>query len=343
MTVLCISFLPLAVIAGDVILENTITLYGDAEGFNGPYRQGQTLLGQELKSFLDITKGGHVILQAGLFSVNQEQQNSQFDLQPILSFKYYTDTTDLIFGTIENENRHGYLEPLEDPLLEFTRPVEYGLQWKEKDTGFQSDWFLDWQDLNVVNQPEIFDYGGVTLADVDEHFGLEFQFHGHHEGGRIFFVHVINNYVPAIGFRLHGPLPVLGESSLAIFGIVSCDFEGQYITGPDWGNGFYARAGVTPLGLFEIYGIMWNAQDFFSDEGDPNYNSQGLDPNYYQASRTYEEIGLKKTLTDHKGFLIDAELKSEWADITWALSGKLVATVPFNMELPIKEKKVVKE
>ena len=339
-TLIVFSFLilPKTVLAGDVVLENTFTLYGDVEGFNGPYRQGLTLWGQELESYFNIVKGTHTLFEAGFFANDQEQQNVQFNVNPVLSFKYYTDTTRLIFGTLENENCHGYLEPLEDPLLEFTRPIEYGLQWKEVDEGFHSDWFLDWQDLNVVNQPEIFDYGGVTRADVDEHFSLEVQFHGHHEGGRIFFVHVINNYVPALGFRLHGSLPGLGESSLAVFGVVSCDFEGQYITGPDWGNGMYARAGVVPWGWFELYGIVWNAHTFFSDEGDPNYDSQGLDPDFYQANRTYEEIGLKKVILD-KVFFIDAEVKSEWADAIWALSGKLVASVPFNLDLPIREKK----
>jgi hypothetical protein len=332
-------FFPSSIFAGDVVLENTLTLYGDVEGFNGPYRQSLTLLGQEFESFFEISKGNHTLFEAGFFADGQEQQNIQFNVNPVLSFKYYTDTTKLILGTLENENRHGYLEPLEDPLLEFTRPIEYGFQWKERADGFQSDWFLDWQDINIVNQPEIFDYGGVTRADVDEHFDLEIQFHAHHEGGRIFFVHVINNYVPAVGFRLHGSLPVLGESSLAVFGVLSCDFEGQYITGPDWGNGFYARAGVTPWGLFELYGIMWNAQNFFSQEGDPNYSSQGLDPNYYQANRMYEELGFKKEITGDKDFLFDAEIKSEWADAAWALSGKMVATVPFNLNIPIQEKK----
>jgi hypothetical protein len=337
--VLSILSFPTVVLAGDLVLENALTFYGDVEGFTGPYRQGLTLLGQEFESFFEISKGNHTLLEAGFFADGLEQQNIQFNVNPVLSFKYYTDTTRLILGTLENENRHGYLEPLEDPLLEFTRPIEYGLQWKEKADGFQSDWFLDWQFLNVVNQPEVFDYGGVTKVDVDEHFSLEAQFHGYHEGGRIYFVLVFNNYVPAIGFRLHGPLPILGQSSLAVFGVISCDFVGQYVTGPDWGNGLYVRAGVTPWGLCELYGIMWNAQNFFSQEGDPNYNSQGLDPNYYQTNRTYEEVGLKKTIADNKGFLFDAEIKSEWADATWALSGKLVATMPFNLDIPIREKK----
>lgn len=334
-----IFLLPVLVLANDFELENKFTLYGDVEGFNGPYRQSTTLLGQEFQSFFNISKGNHVSLGAGFFAADQEQKNNQFNVNPIISFKYYTDTTQFILGNIENQNQHGYLEPLEDTLLEFTRPIEYGLQWKEAADGFHSDWFLDWQFINVVDQPEVFDYGGVTKVDVDEHFSLEAQFHGYHEGGRIFFVLVFNNYVPAIGFRLHGPLPILGESSLAVFGVVSCDFVGQYVTGPDWGNGLYARVGVTPWGLCELYAIMWNAQNFFSQEGDPNYNSQGLNPTYYQANRTYEEVGLKKLITGDKGFLFDAEIKSEWADSTWALSGKLVGTVPFDLDIPIKEKK----
>ncbi|HXL73211.1 MAG TPA: hypothetical protein VN963_06250, partial [bacterium] len=85
-----ILFFPPLVLAGDVVLENSLTLYGDVEGFNGPYRQGLTLLGQEFESFFEISKGNHTLLEAGFFADGQEQQNIQFNVNPVLSFKYYT-------------------------------------------------------------------------------------------------------------------------------------------------------------------------------------------------------------------------------------------------------------
>jgi hypothetical protein len=40
--------------AGSPTLQNELLIYGDEEGFDGPYRPEESLSGEQLKSFLDI-------------------------------------------------------------------------------------------------------------------------------------------------------------------------------------------------------------------------------------------------------------------------------------------------
>jgi len=189
--------------AGEVTWKNEFTFYGDNTEFFEPYRTGETILGQQGKSFLEAALGKRDFLQAGVFGDFRSQSvvNPTVDVKPLLSFQYREGGTQLIMGTLVNRNRHGFLEPLEVTILEFIRPVEYGFQWIEDDPGFKCDLFLDWHQLNTPTQPESFDYGGVLSQPLSDNFSFEEEFHGFHDGGQQYFINMVNNWVPAGGFR----------------------------------------------------------------------------------------------------------------------------------------------
>ena len=73
------------------------------------------------------------------------------EVRPLLGFRYRTRTSLGVLGTLVTEDRHGYLEPLEVSTLEFTRPVEYGMQWREDRRQVGGEVFIDWQHLNTRN------------------------------------------------------------------------------------------------------------------------------------------------------------------------------------------------
>ncbi len=322
-----------------VMLQNQLTFYGDEEGFDGPFRQEQTLLGQQFQSDLEASTGERTSLEAGVFLDHPSAVESAVNFLPLLSFKYFTPTTRFIFGALETEGRHGFLEPLEVETLEITRAVEYGLQWKEADGWFHSDWFLNWQQLNTPGIPEIFDYGGVSRFPLSQALDAEFQFHGYHQGGALYYVGVVNNYVPALGFRLHAPLGFLGGAGLSAFGLVSGNLQGPFLqfTQSQWGQGLYMRGSVSPWNVAELYGIVWVAKDFFSWEGDANYNSQGLN-GYYQSNRTYGEIGLRKEIAGGDDGDLEGEFRASCIDGEWAYSGRLIAKVSFDSGVPVQRK-----
>jgi hypothetical protein len=311
--------------------QNELTFYDDNEEFNEPFRISQTFQGEQLKSLASVSTGGHTAFRAGLFAEDRNQDSSFVGFKPILTFEYDADTTRLLMGTIENQNRHGFIEPLEVSTLSITRPVEYGLQWLEKTEGFHSDVFLDWQQVDQIGQDEIFDYGGVLQAPMGPMVSVEMQFHAYHEGGRIFNLRVVNNYNPALGVRLAGSLGFLGDGHLNLFAVTSSDFEGKFTTGPNWGRGLYAQGSIAPGNWVEMYGLYWSAQDFFSQEGDPNYNSQGINPSFYRSGRSYEEAGLRKEIHFDSGIQIDGEAKSCWIDEFWGWALHITAQIPFEI------------
>src|SRR5580658_9226268 len=98
-------------LAGPVTFQNDLAFYGDEEGFNGPYRPEETLFGQQLKSFFAASTGESTGLNAGVFMDHPSGWDDFLDLKPILSFDYFTSTTGLVFGTLETQDRHGFLEP----------------------------------------------------------------------------------------------------------------------------------------------------------------------------------------------------------------------------------------
>jgi hypothetical protein len=335
---------PAGLWAQKAILANQLGFYDDNEEFNEPFYASGTLEGLRFQSALALATGSTTGWKAGFFVDNREEDASWVKFWPLLSFEYHAAGTRLIMGTIENQDRHGFLEPLENETLSLTRPVEYGLQWLQKDEGFHSDVFLDWQQVDQPGQDEIFDYGAVLTADLSPQASIEMQLHGYHEGGRIFNIRVVNNYNPALGLRFKEDLGFWGESRLDLFAVTSSDFEGKFDIGPNWGRGLYARGSVTPGGLVELYGLYWNAQDFFSEEGDPNYNSLGLNPTFARPNRVYVEAGLKEDFILTPGIQFQARIKSGWADEFWGWAFHLTAEVPFDMELPFQgQKNQIKE
>lgn len=202
--------------AADVQWRNFFTLYGDNTEFFEPYRTGETLLGQQGKSWLEASLGKRDFLSVGVFGDFRSETNPQVDVKPILSFEYHEGGTRLILGTLDVQKEHGFIEPLEVTTLEFTRPLEYGFQWLEKDPHFECDFFLDWHQLNTPAEPEQMDYGGVFKQPLDDRFSLEEQFHGFHDGGQLYYIgDIFNNWVPAAGFRWKIP-GLLGETNLSL-------------------------------------------------------------------------------------------------------------------------------
>ncbi len=332
-----ISFVPRA-FADDVTWKNYFTFYADNTEFFEPYRLRETILGQQGKTWLEAGLGGKDFLTAGVFADYRSVTDPDLTVKPLISFEYREGGTQLIMGSLQTVNRHGFLEPLEVTTLEFTRPVEYGAQWLQKDPDFHADLFLNWQLLNTPGVPETFDYGWVAKFWPDSPLSLEFQYHGYHEGGKLYYVTVYNNYVPALGLRFKTPLGSLGDLHLDAFGIASGTMkDGWNVNGIDWGQGGYAKAALDPGNGWEFFAIGWTAHNFLSQEGDYNYNSYSQYQNFYQANRSYEEIGGQKSFPLEGGASFVTEARSHWIDDFWAYSFRLAVYAPFDV--PVYKKK----
>lgn len=332
--------------AQELTWKNAATFYIDNTEFFNPYRTGETLLGGQILSYLSAALGPRTELVGG-FHGNHESGDSRFlyPFKPILGFRYRTDGSLGVIGTLVTEDRHGYLEPLEGTLFDITRPVEYGVQWREQHAAGGGEIFLNWQRLNTSTGREVFDYGLLLHADPIHWLRLEMQGHGLHHGGQLYSAGeaVANNQVLALGGQVHGLLRFVGRSSLGVFQFLSHgDIDGVVPGQPDHGHGTYIRAAITPGNWLELFAIQWWGRDFISNEGDANYNSQGSDPAFYQSYRQYQEIGLVRHTPIESDLTLDTEFRFHRIDdrrsiaigtSPWEYSYRVMVRAPFSMRL----------
>jgi hypothetical protein len=338
--------------AQELTWKNGLTFYLDNTEFFNPYRTGETLLGGQVLSYLSAVLGPRTEVVAG-FHGNHQSGDSRFlsPFKPILGFRYHTDHSLGAVGTLVTEARHGYLEPLQGTLLEITRPVEYGVQWREQHAAGGGELFLNWQRLNTSRGREVFDYGLLLHATPTGWLRLEMQGHGLHHGGQLYNAGepVANNQVLALGGQLSTVLPLVGSSSLRVFQLLSHgDIDSLPAGRPDHGHGTYIRLGLTPGNWLELFAIQWWGRDFISNEGDGNYSSQGSDPAYYKSYRKYQEIGLARRTPIESGLTLDTEFRFHRIDdrrsiaigtSPWEYSYRLMVRAPFSMRLnrPVPE------
>lgn len=335
-------FVAFPAFGGDIHWKSDFTFYGDNTEFFEPFRTGETLLGQQGKSFLEAGLGTKTFLRIGVFGDFRSQSAipPTVDVRPIFSFDYREGGTRLIIGSLETKGRHGFLEPLEVSFLEFTRPIEYGFQWIQEDPGFKADLFLDWHQLNTPTQPESFDYGGTAAGILTDTFTLEAQLHGFHDGGQQYYTVVINNWVGAVGFRWKLP-GLIGQTRFDGFGIGSGYLDGGNTTQTQFGGGGYLRATVDPDDKLSFFGTGWLGRDLYSQEGDANYASYSSPDSttvdqlhaFVRHDRFYGELGAERTFPMEGGARFTAGFRLHFIDELTAYSYRLMVTAPFDLFL----------
>ena len=325
--------------------STAVALYGDNTEFFTPYRVGETLLGGQFRSELVFRTGARTGFHLGAFGDHRSGAEDFLEtVKPVLTFQYRTPRSTGLLGAMFPERRRGYLEPLQATTFEITRPIEYGLSWRERRARWEADVFVNWQRLNLEGQREAFDFGWILKVRPLRQLTLETQLHGLHRGGQLFDagVPVTNNTATAYGVTVADSLRWTGRASLALHYLRSSgNIDPEAPTGrPDDGHGWYLRAAITPRGWFELFSISWWGRDFLAQEGDNNYNSVGADPSFYRARRKYWELGVLRRATIEGAVTLDAELRFHRIDnyhsialgkSRWEYSYRLLVRAPFEV------------
>jgi len=319
----------------DALFKNELTFYGDNTEFFEPYRLRQTLLGQQFESTIQIATGSRTSFEGGLFLDHPSAQATNTTVNPVFTFRFHSDDFVGILGTLQTIHRHGLIEPLEVTTLELTRPIEYGLQWLQTGNTYKMDAFLNWQTILNPSQRETFDYGGTAELSILPGTDLLGQYHGYHVGGVSYPGPVWNNFAVAVGPRFELDGPAGAKDSLSLLALNSKTIDLTAYPGPPVGYGFYAKAVIWLFPSFNLFGIDWIGQDYYSVEGDANYNSVGYDGVYYQSNRTYEEAGVQFEQEIESHILFDAEFRSHWIDSFWANSFRFLVQVPFDVPVTL--------
>lgn len=318
--------------AQEASLNTDFHFYGDDTEFRGPYRDGDTLFGVHLAAVLDLKWAEGFSAHAGIWAGRRNGSDEFFDeSRPVLSALFSHGGTSFILGSFFPEKRHGFLEPLQDPRFEFTRPLENGFQWTDEGRGHRFQMFLNWQRYATPARREIFDSGLLARRDLSRSMAAEVQVHSWHRGGQVAATGtVINNNAAAIGF-VFAPGNVWGlRLSLHVLGSKTT-LEPEFPLRKTMGHGILGRLEARPWARVGLYALYWDARDFTSFEGDPNYNSQGMDAGTYERKRTYAEAGITYEWQMVSAAFLEGQLALHVVD-----NDEVTPSLRFSLRIPVE-------
>jgi len=338
---LSLALFPRTTAAQDIRVRGNAVFYGDNTEFSGPYRDGETIFGAHLSSWLSLDFGDGVEMSAGVFADRRHTADGGFDpVLPVLSLRIDTGSGRIVIGSNFPAARHQLIDPLEVSTLELTRPIEYGLAWVRKGAREEHDIFLSWQKLNTPGHREVFDYGGTARFNLFGGLAAEGQLHGVHHGGQLHDAGPVLNYTAGgAGFSWKGTSSAMGDFTFLLLALGSRRSRETFAADqPSAGKGVYGRLGIHPWERTEIWLIGWKGKDFYADEGDPNYGSfQSATPDIgWKSDRTCLELGIRRTFQLARRVEVDLDARLHRIEDKTEYSYRFTARVPFEWPAPGK-------
>jgi len=159
----------------------------------GPYTEGITYIGSIFQPELQLTLNKNISVSAGWY-FRQFYGHDGFEQSlPVIKVKYtISPHTRLLFGQLEGQLRHGFIEPIYNTDNYFVKNPEYGIQFLVNRERLQTDFFMDWEKFLLPGEAhqEIITGGllgsyrfGNTLTE--KGLTLNIQSIIHHFGGQV--------------------------------------------------------------------------------------------------------------------------------------------------------------
>jgi hypothetical protein len=319
-------------------------LYGDNTEFSNRFRKGETILGSFQRVFVEITPNDRAVFDLGVYALERAGSHSPIDRGlPIVTLSLGSPRDRFIFGTLESPvhrggfgpdrtTPHGLLPPLAVETLWLTRSYEAGIQWLVKNGQIAHDGWFDYQKLNTPAHREQMDAGGVGRVALAGPLGLAYQIHVVHHGGQQYQSGpVADSLGYGAGFTLEGPLAALDLASVEVYALGSLDRPDRAAPAlTTKGRAVFARAAVEKRG-WRTHVILWRANDFNHEGGDPNYLSKFASGERYRGTREYTEMGLSRLFKPAPSVDFEGSLRLHWVQGAYAYSYRMLAIVHFKV------------
>lgn len=284
--------------------DQQIRLGMDVLGFhkNNEYfndiADGYTLFGYQLHPRLVYFPAEFVRLEAGAL-LWQDFGTSHFNkVLPTFTLKLQKAHYQFLFGTLQGQVSHRYIEPLYDLERIMLEPQETGMQFIWQRDKLWLDAWIDWQKMIYRNDPfreEI--AGGLSaeqrLLETSQglRLSLPFQFTAQHKGGQIDTspLPLLTVFNGAAGFRLEQKTDHYfwkGWRTENYF-LVYKDFSNTYLLPYKQGHGLYLNAGIDT----RIQNLMlsyWKGNGFITELGGKLFQSASTTvghPDYLEKNR----------------------------------------------------------
>jgi len=307
------------------VAYSTMNFFRDYEYFKNKIQTGETFFGGWHYPRLVVQPSKNLKLEGGVLI--QQLFGEKVTQKPELHFsiQYQLKNLRLIFGTLESNLTHGYLEPLMGIDRSIQRPLEEGFQLKYNSKRIESDLWLDW----MVRQTENSDYpeeltGGFTfkwrLTEPGKPWQVKLpvQLIAPHKGGQLDTNHTTVSTIvnEAIGLSSAWTNPnkkaFSKEFKAEAYFLGYTHFNANTELPYENGHGVMVSAMLRSKYDISLQATYWNGTKYISGWGAPLYQSvshiSGVPANYAERSRQLLMLNLMfdKEILPH--FYIDARL-----------------------------------
>lgn len=249
----------------------------------GKFQDGYTLYGTQLEPQLVYYAHPNLSIQAGAYIRKDFGRSGMYEAKPLFSLKYQKKDLRLVFGSLEGNIQHRYIEPVYDFERKITTPVEYGTQLILNNERFFMDGWISWQKMiypSATEKEEI--VGGLsTETTLSEEGGwkisVPLQLMAYHQGGQIDLLKdqpLTTLANAAAGIKIHRQYkhPFLKELFTDNYLAGFKDFSPTKQLAYHQGFGLWLNAGTTTRAGTLVLSY-WEGNRFISIKGMPLYQS----------------------------------------------------------------------
>lgn len=266
--------------------------------YSNKFHDGYTLYGTQLEPQLVYYANPNLAITAGAYLRKDFGDNGVYDAKPLFSLKYHKKDLTFIFGSLEGNIQHNYIEPIYNFERKITTPIEYGTQLLVEKEKFRLDSWISWQKMIYRGDAAKEEIVGGLITETDliktENWRLTIpaQFLAYHQGGQIDVLKDIpltTLFNGAAGFKLHKKVgyyvkEVFTDNYVAVYK----DFSPTKVRAYQGGFGLWLNAGMeTKWG--SLVASYWKGNKFITIKGMPLYQSVSenlVDAGFAQNSRS---------------------------------------------------------
>ncbi|GGK59844.1 hypothetical protein ACD591_11675 [Rufibacter glacialis] len=271
--------------------------------------EGYTLFGYHLNPRLIYFPTDKVRIDAGAQVQKDFGTRSYSLVQPTFTIRYEENGMALLFGTLEGNVNHGYIEPLYDFERVITNRLENGLQFLLDKPGAKLDVWIDWQryirrldpfqeevaggasaELTLYRTPVSMDFP-ENKPQTETYIGVPLQFTAQHRGGQIDDTQLplvtLSNVAAGLVIRKTYNRNVLKALHFQPYVVGWKDFSNTKAQPFTQGGGLYLNAGIDTK-YQNVMLSYWRGSGYYSELGGrlfPSVSSNFKTPGYTQKNR----------------------------------------------------------
>lgn len=267
--------------------------------YSNDFHDGYTLYGSQIEPQLVYYAHPNLAITGGAYLRKDFGEDGFYEAKPLLNVKYSKKNLTLVFGSLEGNIQHGYIEPIYNFERKITAPIEYGTQLLIEKEKFNLDAWIAWEKMIYRGDAAKERIVGGFIADFTliKNNGWKLTIPAqslfYHTGGQIDIldnISISTLFNGATGFTLskqvgYNVKQVYANNYIAAYK----DFSPTKLRAYKGGYGVWLNAGVdTRWG--NLAASYWKGNQFITIKGMPLYQSVSENLNNYGFTQKQRNI-----------------------------------------------------